>query len=54
MTLCPEPLVQIQNNLTEMFLMMPSTKIIQNLAQLKNMATKAKKNLMPFDLVIVV
>ena len=29
LTTSPEPLVQIQNNITEMFLMMPSTKIDQ-------------------------
>ena len=27
-TFSPEPLVQIQNNFTEMFLMLPSTKLI--------------------------
>ena len=30
MTSPPEPLIQIQNNFTEMFLMMPSTKIDEN------------------------
>ena len=30
MTLPPDPLVQMQNNLTEMFLMMSFTKIDQN------------------------
>ena len=29
MTFSPEPLVQILNNFTEMFLMIPSTKIAQ-------------------------
>ena len=36
----PEPLVPIQNNFTEMFLKIPSTKIDQNV--LNNMATRAK------------
>ena len=47
MTSPPEPLVQIQNKLKDMFLMMPSTKIDQSvyLAQLNNMATRAKKEI---------
>ena len=43
MTSPPEPQVQIQNNLTEMFLMMPSTKIDQNVKpSRKKMTTNAK------------
>ena len=36
----PEPLVQNQNNFTDMFLMLPSTKIDR---RLNNMTTRAKK-----------
>ena len=49
MTSPPESLVQIQNNFKEIFLMMPSTQIDQNVQsaeqhghQLNNMAIRAK------------
>ena len=49
MTSPSEPLVQIQNNFTELFIMMPSTKITQMVPSIEERDCQSSRKEMPFN-----